>query len=1047
MGYQQKSYKKFVATAATATLVASAIVPVASAAGFSDVAENNEFAPYINALTEAGIINGYASDNTFRPSNKLTRGQVAIMLGRWLENNGATVPADWATNPRFGDVPASNEELAKYAALVKDAGVFTGVQGKLNPSQNITRENMAVVLDRVASEVAGVSLVELAEEIEDVEVKDLKTAQAAYQDEIQALADLEITTVSNFRPKEQLSRAQFAKFLYTTIEIIEEAAVVTADELKAEVASIVGTLPAVNTITAENAAAAKATATEATTALAEVEKVIAEGEYTEAEVTELNKVVADAKVAISAVVTKADAEIEAAKKLAVVSVQAVNGETVEVKFTKPVNKADAEKAGQVKIQGVTLTNGTLSEDGTTLTFKAAMTSGNGAIKVTDATVEVEAIQSKADAKVKSEKYVGKMTYEDKVAPTILNVEAKTNGTVAKTATITLSEPVKAGALVKVNGEYATVTSFTGTSNKLELTGLNFEAGKTHTVEVINAEDKAGNKVVSMAATFTVTVDAATPVATISAGSSDKEILVTFNKPMNAAKVTGITVKDETLANVNVGAATVVEGTNDTQFKIAITDADVFKNKDSRTFSVVLPKDMEDKLGNKTAASVQTVTLAKDTVKPVATGYNVVTDVDGKVEAIEINFSEGLKAASVATGTTLQAAATSIVTANGVLDTATFADFKAEEVKAGDKKVVFKATAAKAITGQFAISFKPELVTDQAEAGNKSVAFNYTMDFGQGNQATEFTLTTAPTATSNVVTVTFPEAVKGGAVEGSATDIANYTLGGKPLPAGTTITLDSTQKIATITLPAESVAKDDQASVFTVANVKNTAGTKTVKSYTGTVAVNDNVAPVLQSAKILDNKTIELTYSENVALVNANVGESFKIVQGTETLALGANELTATVASGFENKLVLKLAKGADAPAVSATATVTGTNATKVTLTNEASANATETVNYKVVDNAGTLELQKADGTVVIADLTAAQSFTLNGVTVAIAGAADGDVFTVETNVGTPATTATVLDLTKDITIETLNPASKVVTDKSAAANEHKKEVKVNVVKP
>ena len=69
MGYQQKSYKKFVATAATATLVASAIVPVASAAGFKDVPADNEFAPFINALVDQGIINGYASDNTFRPSN------------------------------------------------------------------------------------------------------------------------------------------------------------------------------------------------------------------------------------------------------------------------------------------------------------------------------------------------------------------------------------------------------------------------------------------------------------------------------------------------------------------------------------------------------------------------------------------------------------------------------------------------------------------------------------------------------------------------------------------------------------------------------------------------------------------------------------------------------------------------------------------------------------------------------------------------------------------------------------------------------------------
>ncbi|WP_431029129.1 S-layer homology domain-containing protein [Lysinibacillus sp. LZ02] len=219
MAYQPKSYKKFVATAATATLVASAIVPVASASGFSDVPADNEFATYINALTEAGIIGGYASDNTFRPNNKLTRGQVAIMLGRWLENNGATIPADWDTNPRFEDVSTSNEELAKYAALVKDTGVFTGVAGKLNAADNITRENMAVVLDRISKTVTGTSLVELAAEIEDVTVEDLEATQ--YGEQVQALADLGITTVSNFRPKETVSRAQFAKFLYQSIEVIE----------------------------------------------------------------------------------------------------------------------------------------------------------------------------------------------------------------------------------------------------------------------------------------------------------------------------------------------------------------------------------------------------------------------------------------------------------------------------------------------------------------------------------------------------------------------------------------------------------------------------------------------------------------------------------------------------------------------------------------------------------------------------------------------------------------------------------------------------------
>lgn len=220
MGYQQKKYKKFVATAATATLVASAIVPVASAKSFSDVAENNEFQPFIDALSDAKIINGYA-DGTFKPGNKLTRGQVVKMLGRWVESNGTAIPTDWNSKQRFNDVPVNgaDEELVKYAALVKDAGVFTGSNGNLMAGNNITRQQMAKVLNGAYVAVNGVSLVELAEDIDNKLITDLSSSQQEFEGYIQALVDLKISTVSVFRPTENVTRAQFAKFLYNTINL------------------------------------------------------------------------------------------------------------------------------------------------------------------------------------------------------------------------------------------------------------------------------------------------------------------------------------------------------------------------------------------------------------------------------------------------------------------------------------------------------------------------------------------------------------------------------------------------------------------------------------------------------------------------------------------------------------------------------------------------------------------------------------------------------------------------------------------------------------
>ena len=653
MGYQQKSYKKFVATAATATLVASAIVPVASAAGFSDVSADSEFAPFIESLTDQGIINGYASDNTFRPNNKLTRGQVAIMLGRWLENNGETVPADWNKVSRFNDIPvnatsASGQELAKYAALVKDSGVFTGVLGNLNPTQNITRENMAVVLDRVSTVVAGVSLVELADDIEDVEVKDLATAQTAYQDEIQALADLGITTVSNFRPKEQVSRAQFAKFLYTTFEIIEEVtAAPTAEELQAEVSSIVETLPALSTITADNAATAKTTAAKATTELTTIETVIAEGEYTEEEVKELNKAIADAKTAVAAVVAKADQVIEAAKELAVESVSALNTHQFKVAFTQKVARTSAETVSNYKINGVALSSSSahavLLEDEKTV----VVTLDTPYNQNTERTLVIEdyTISEKNTGKY-APKYTGTLTFADTAAPTVSNVKVNGNRQivinfsegVTRTAAINaLNYQINGQSLASLGGTTPVATQFAQDNSVTNQVTINFDAdlpagNHTLTVGATTAnplKDKANYVLAKADTSFTVeSVTTAPQVASIEA-SANGDVKVVFDRAIkasslsnafkvnNSGTITGtLDADDTTNKTVIFNSASVSEGANVLAL-VKNTVEDVYGNK-----------------FNKTEETRLSFTAAKDTVKPVVTAAYATSETEILVKLSE-----------------------------------------------------------------------------------------------------------------------------------------------------------------------------------------------------------------------------------------------------------------------------------------------------------------------------------------------------------------------------------------------------------------------------
>lgn len=225
MANQPKKYKKFVATAATATLVASAIVPVASAAGFTDV-ENNTHKDAINALSDAGIINGYA-DGTFKPNQTINRGQVVKLLGRWLETEGFEIPSDWETSQRFKDLPLTAEkELVKYAALAKDAGVFAGSNGNLNYTQSMQRQQMAVVLVRAINEIYDLDLIaEYKKAGFKSEISDLGAAFSAEQREaITALEYAELTNAANlpgkaFKPADSITRGQFASFLHRTINL------------------------------------------------------------------------------------------------------------------------------------------------------------------------------------------------------------------------------------------------------------------------------------------------------------------------------------------------------------------------------------------------------------------------------------------------------------------------------------------------------------------------------------------------------------------------------------------------------------------------------------------------------------------------------------------------------------------------------------------------------------------------------------------------------------------------------------------------------------
>lgn len=227
---QSAMYKKFILGAASAALVASAMAPAASAKEFSD-SKGNTHEVAIDALSDAGVITGYP-DGTFLPNKTLTRSDVVKLMGKWLETQDYKVPTDYKTKMRFDDLTSnSNDELLQYAAIVKDNGVFNGSNGNLLAGDNITRENMAVVLVRAFDQVKKIDLVSFVKGQDfKKDVTDLATAKAEARPAIDVLDFFDITNpiAPAFNPKNTTSRGQFATFLHKTMNT--DFSAVTAEE-------------------------------------------------------------------------------------------------------------------------------------------------------------------------------------------------------------------------------------------------------------------------------------------------------------------------------------------------------------------------------------------------------------------------------------------------------------------------------------------------------------------------------------------------------------------------------------------------------------------------------------------------------------------------------------------------------------------------------------------------------------------------------------------------------------------------------------------------
>jgi hypothetical protein len=171
---------------------------------FTDVPYGHRNYTHINALVGLGIINGY-SDNTFRPSNTLTRAQAAIMIVRAIGLSTEGVSSS------FTDVPPTHAAY-KFISAAYQAGIINGYSdGTFRPNANVTRAQIAIMVQRAFNVQASETVISFTDVPEGYAPKKF----------IETLASQKIVngySDGTFKPLNNVTRAQFSTMIYNAIQ-------------------------------------------------------------------------------------------------------------------------------------------------------------------------------------------------------------------------------------------------------------------------------------------------------------------------------------------------------------------------------------------------------------------------------------------------------------------------------------------------------------------------------------------------------------------------------------------------------------------------------------------------------------------------------------------------------------------------------------------------------------------------------------------------------------------------------------------------------------
>lgn len=174
---------------------------------FTDI-ENHWATAFIHKAASKGIMKGYA-DGTFRPEQNITRAQAATMLVRSLGLSTTDIAP-------FTDIASYDAKTQAEIAAAYAHGLVKGQEGKFNPSQPITRAQLALMIKRAyEKQYKEAYVVKNKTPFTDIASYNVET-----QDAITMLYELGIVTGSEgkFSPEASTKRSHAAKIFVSFSE-------------------------------------------------------------------------------------------------------------------------------------------------------------------------------------------------------------------------------------------------------------------------------------------------------------------------------------------------------------------------------------------------------------------------------------------------------------------------------------------------------------------------------------------------------------------------------------------------------------------------------------------------------------------------------------------------------------------------------------------------------------------------------------------------------------------------------------------------------------